>query len=399
MRPRIAFGIQSAVHRADTLQQLVSTLGGHSVVIHHDFSQQPDFVVNGPDVHFVQNPAKTGWADWGLISGIVKTIEHCLENIEFDYFQLLSPVDMPIRPLAEFEAFVASAGLAFNCDTVPLDTDEMAFQSFAYRAYALQGSLAYRLLWRLWLAHFGPDPETEARAGLAIPVSARCLTSGRIRPAARFAGRASHWLVDQLRRRDPLLARYPLNIGGMWFGASRAGCEYLIEQLRDDDFIARFRHYFCAGEMLFNTAIAISDLPNGQGNHAISQYIGARPQWIGLDDLDELANTGKFFARKFPDQPDAPVRLEMLDRLGVRCRSRVGASNVDSPPEPVTEPGDAVPAGALVAPQAEDAPTELALVDASTATATPIPSSAVVDGHLALGQGHGNVSPPMSLVR
>lgn len=401
MRPRIAFGIQSAVHRSDTLQQLVSALGGHPVVIHHDFSQQPEFDVTGTNVHFVANPAKTGWADWGLISGIAKTIEHCLEKVEFDYFQLLSPVDMPIRPLREFEQYVATAGQAFNCDTVALDHDEMAFQSFAYRAYALQGSLAYRLLWRMWLAHFGPDPETEARAGLAIPVSARCHdNNGRIAPVARLAGKASHWVVDQLCRRDPVLARYPLNIGGMWFGASRAGCEYLIEQLRDQAFIARFRHYFCAGEMLFNTAVAMSDLPNGQGNHAISQYIGARPQWIGLDDLDELARTGKFFARKFPDQPDAPVRLEMLRRLGVR---RGGASSIETDAEdapiPVTEPGDAVPSGALAAPQPEDQPSELALAHAAATAAVTHSSSAAVDSRLPPGQRDGNVTHPMSLVR
>ena len=409
MPVRIAFGIQSAVHRADTLQQLVSTLGGHAVVIHHDFSQQPDFSVTGPNVHFVQDPARTGWADWGLISGIGKTIEHCLEYVDFDYFQLLSPVDMPIRPLSEFEAFVASSGQDFHCDTVSLDTDEMAFMSFAYRAYALQGSLPYRLLWRLWLTYFGSDPETESRAGLAIPVSGRSLEGGRTPATVRFAARASHWMVDYLRGRDPLLARYPLHIGGMWFGASRAGCEYLVECLRDPEFVARFRHYFCAGEMLFNTAVAMSDLPSGQGNHAISQYIGPRPQWIGLDDLDELAATGKYFARKFPDQPEAPVRLEMLTRLGVRPDEALPSPHdEDSEPVPVAapiaEPGDAVPAGALSAPSEEDVAASLAARDGTTpAIATQSAAQSPThpaDARLALGQSNGNAthSPSVSLL-
>lgn len=403
MPVRIAFGIQSAVHRADTLQQLVSTLGGHAVVIHHDFSQQPDFSVTGPNVHFVQDPARTGWADWGLISGIGKTIEHCLEYVDFDYFQLLSPVDMPIRPLEEFEAFVEHSGQDFHCDTVSLDGDEMAFQSFAYRAYALQGSLPYRVLWRLWLAHFGSDPETESRAGLAIPVSGRSFADGRVPATARLAGWASHKMVDQLRRRDPLLARYPLHIGGMWFGASRAGCEFLVEQLRDPEFVARFRHYFCAGEMLFNTAVALSDLPSGQGNHAISQYIGARPQWIGLDDLDDLASTGKYFARKFPDQPDAPVRLEMLARLGV---GRGKASPVPRDEGsahipvavPVAEPGDAVPAGALSVPSGDAVAEALATRDDSSTSAPASSPGRPADARLALGESNGNATHSVSLL-
>lgn len=397
MRPRIAFGIQSAVHRADTLQQLVSTLGDHPVVIHHDFSQQPDFVIKGPNVQFVQDPAKTGWADWGLISGISKTIEHCLASVDFDYFQLLSPVDMPIRPLSEFERYISTSQCDFDCDTVPLDADEMAFQAFAYRAYALQGSLPYRVLWRLWLAFFGSDPDTEARAGLAIPVSARSRPDGRIAPTARWAAKASHLIVDRLRRRDPLLARYPLNVGGMWFGASRAGCEYLVEQLRDQAFVARFRHYFCAGEMLFNTAVAISGRSNGQGNHAISRYIGPRPQWIGLDDLDELIGTGKFFSRKFPDQPDAPVRLEMLERLGLgRGRNAGGRAGEVAAPPPVAEPGDAVPAGARTAPVSEAEDGEAAAVDAATLTVAARSSQSASAVRRAPSQSHAIVTNPIS---
>lgn len=351
MRPRIAFGIQSAVHRADTLQQLVSALDGHSVVIHHDFSQQPDFVVTGPNVSFVEEPARTGWADWGLIEGIRKTIEHCLQHGDFDYFQLLSPVDLPIRPLSEFEDYVTASGLAFNCDTVAMDSDEMAFQGFAYRAYAVQGSVPYRILWRLCRAYFGGEPETESRAGLAIPVLGRSAANGRLLPSARAAGDLTHWLVRRMQRRDPKLERYPLNIGGMWFGASHAGCVRLIEMLRDDAFIARFREYFCAGEMLFNTAVAMSGLPYGPGNHSISHYVGARPQWIGIEDFDELEASGKFFARKFPDQPDAPARLRMLERIGVRPGREVREGRQSGvTPLPVAEPGDAVSSAACAMP-------------------------------------------------
>ena len=156
------------------------------------------------------------------------------------------------------------------------------------------------------------------------------------------------------------MPRYPVHIGGMWFGASRAGCMHLLKVLEDSDFVGRFRHYFCAGEMLFNTAVAISGLPHGPGNHAISQYVGARPQWIGVEDFDALEASGKFFARKFPDQPDAPARLRMLERIGATpVPALKEAREEGAGPAPAAEPGDAVPAGArLIA----DAPPSLSEV-------------------------------------
>ena len=187
----------------------------------------------------------------------------------------------------------------------------------------------------------------------------------------------------------------------MWFGASRAGCEYLVERLRDPEFVARFRHYFCAGEMLFNTAVAMSNLPSGQGNHAISQYIGARPQWIGLDDLDDLASTGKYFARKFPDQPEAPVRLQMLSRLGVgRGKALPGPHDEGAVPvaDPIAEPGDAVPAGALSVPSEEDAAASLVMRDGATPVIAAQSAVLPADARLALGQPNGNATHSVSLL-
>ena len=335
MAPRVAFGIQSAVHKPETLQQLVDVLDGRAVVIHHDFTQQPDFKVTGPNVHFVPDPAKTGWADWGLVTGIQKTIDYCLEHLEFDYLQVMSPVDLPIRPIAEFEAFLAHGKEQFHCDAVSLDADEMAFLRFAHRAYAVERSLTYRLLWRLWLAYFGNDPKTELRAGLAIPVAGRRGPDGRPPLAARGAAIASHWIVDRLRRRDPMLTRFPAHVGGMWFGATRRGCEYLSRELRTPDLLRRFRQYFCASEMLFNTAVVMSGLPHGPGNHLVSQYVGARPQWLDLNDLDALEKSDKYFARKFPDDPHAPVRLRLLERIGVRVP---GARHLDPTAPPPAPP-------------------------------------------------------------
>ena len=79
----------------------------------------------------------------------------------------------------------------------------------------------------------------------------------------------------------------------------------------------------------------MSGLPYGPGNYVVSRYVGARPQWLDLDDLDDLEKSGKYFARKFPDDPNAPVRLRLLERLGARVP---GARGLDPSADPAALP-------------------------------------------------------------
>lgn len=319
MRPRIVFGIQSAVHQASTLAQLAGALDGHRIVVHHDFSQQPDFSVTAPNVAFVDDFVRTGWADWGLTMGIERTLDYALRHYEFDYFQLLSPVDLPIRPIAEFEDWVRQDDADFHNDTISLDEDELTFMTFAYRAFASEGSAAYRLLWQAREAFFGHHYETENRACLSVPLDCRRGENGRPTWTASMMRVLTHSYVALRRRLPRFLANdvsAPVHMGGMWFGASRKGCEFLVDALRDPVVAARFKPYFCSGEMLFSTVFQRSGLRVGPTNHVVSPFVGARPEWLQLTDLDWLTSTGKFFARKFPDDPEAPVRTRILERIG-----------------------------------------------------------------------------------
>ncbi len=319
MRPRIVFGIQSAVHQAGTLAQLASALDGHSIVVHHDFSQQPAFSVEAPNIAFVENYVRTGWADWGLTIAIQRTLEYALERLEFDYFQLLSPVDLPIRPIAEFESWVTQDNADFHNDTISLEDDELAFMTFAYRAFAREGSLGYRALWQVREAYFGSHGATANRAGLSLPIDCRRDADGRPTSTARLMRALTHGYVGFRRALPGWLVNDvggPVYVGGMWFGASRRGCEVLLDALRDPATVARFKPYFCSGEMLFSTVFERSGLRMGPTNHVISPFVGARPEWLQESDLDWLSASGKYFARKFPDDPDAAVRLRMLERIG-----------------------------------------------------------------------------------
>lgn len=318
MRPTIVYAVLSAAHRPETLAQLVDSLGGQPVVVHHDFSQQPAFDVASSQVRFVSEPARTGWAAWGVIESIARTIEYCSEHYDYDYLQLLSPVDLPIRPIAEFEASVASGEHDVAVDALPLDTDELVFMTFAYRALAAESSFAYRALWKLREAYFGKEFQTVNRAGLSVPVDCRRDASGRQAIGARLARWITRGYATLLRYARGAKGATPMHVGSAWFGATRAACEYFVEHTRRADVQARFRSIFCPPEMLIATAFAGSPFRLAPANHEIAAFEGARPLWLGVDDIATLRASGKYFARKFPDEPDADVRRQILAAISAR---------------------------------------------------------------------------------
>jgi len=97
MKPKLVFLVMSAVSRPATIEQLARALAPHLVLVHHDFSQTPNFRLTAPNVRFVPNPRRTGWAVFGFVEGIFHSLQHATANFDFDYLQLLSPTCLPLR--------------------------------------------------------------------------------------------------------------------------------------------------------------------------------------------------------------------------------------------------------------------------------------------------------------
>ena len=53
----------------------------------------------------------------------------------------------------------------------------------------------------------------------------------------------------------------------------------------------------------------------GPMNHFINDFDEAHPGQIGLGQMERLRNSPAYFARKFPDDPAAPVRRRVLAEL------------------------------------------------------------------------------------
>ena len=316
MTVRITFGIITANETPQAVLQLVDLIGPqHRVVIHHDFSKQPEFRIRRSNVHFIDEPQITRWGDWSLCEAILMTMRAALRLGSFDYFQLVSGTCLPIRPIAEFEQFVELSTSDVNMDLICLDEDVEAMMSHGFRLFARDQSLRQRLLRRTRRWYYGERPATEQRSGLGIQTRALAGPFATLPPQAQVAR-----ILMQVARRG-IMFDHPYGnvwlpyIGSTWFGCQPAVCEHLSYRNMDDPTLEFMRSASLADELYFQTLVGNSPFSIGPSNHLISDFAESHPRWLGLNDLPRLSHSAKYFARKFANDSHCGVRREIIERV------------------------------------------------------------------------------------
>ncbi len=307
-RPRIVFVLMSAVAQPSTVDQLAQALAPHRVLVHHDFSQSPHFALQADNVRFVPNPMRTGWAQFGFVEGIFHSLQHALKHLEFDYLQLLSPSCLPIKPLAAFERHISGLEEA-HFDCIELLTDKDARMSVGYRAWTDSRSLMHRLMRRLSTVYFDSSPGRRDEAGVWIRSGAGAGLSSHVAGLALQA--LSHPALGRHLREQAL----PLYYGSTWFGARRHLIAGMVRTWLQPGVQAHFRQVHIAEEFLVPSLLMKLRPHKGPMNHLIERFEQAHPGTFGLAQLEELRHSPAFFARKFPDDAQAPVRQQVLTEL------------------------------------------------------------------------------------
>ncbi len=307
-KPKIVFLVMSAVSKPATIDQLAYALAPHVVLVHHDFTQTPEFHLTAPNVRWVPNPKRTGWAVFGFVEGIFHSLQYAMEALDFDYLQLLSPTCLPIKPLSQFEAHVSgSAEAHFDC--VDLLRDRDALMSVGYRAFTPQRSLRHRIVRRLSLAYFGASSGRRDEAGIWLR------SGGGKGPVGWLA------LATMKALGNPRIGRHIFDesfhpyCGSAWFGARRHVIAGMAEGFSDPAVHDYFSGLRISEEFLIPTLLMRLAPRKGPMNHFIQVYDEAHPGEFHEAHLEQLRGSGAFFARKFPDSPMATIRLRVLGEL------------------------------------------------------------------------------------
>ncbi len=316
MEANILFGVMSATQPASMVDQLAELLYPHTIVVHHDFRKLPSYAPTAPNVVLVPDPRETGWGSWGLAEAVFHTMRFALDRFDFDYFQLLSPTCLPIRPISEFEEHVARSSVDAHVDLLHLDEHVDTLMHYAYRTYMPAGTLRFRALRRLRGWYFGGDQELEQLSSLSRLKGPHAQARQPLPPRARFAlavtrAAARGWLGSH-----PFVEQCRAVVGGLFFGARRPVCDYLVGMSGRGVIPPFMQQLQIVDETVFPVLLANSRFRLGPSNHAINDFsIEGNPRWIEEADLDRLVSTGRFFARKFPVQLDARVRRRALRML------------------------------------------------------------------------------------
>jgi hypothetical protein len=308
MKAKIVFLVMSAVSKPETVDQLARALAPHTVLVHHDFSQTPEFALNAPNVRFVPGPKRTGWGVFGFVEGVFHAMQYALGQLDFDYLQLLSPTCLPIKPIKQFETHVSGrADAHFDCVDVLNDQD--ALMSIGYRAFTPDRSLRFRLASRLSSAYFGSSAGRRDEAGIWLH------SGGSKTPVS--------WLALQLTRAlsRPTIGRHIFDenfrayYGAAWFGARRHIIAGMVESFRRP----RLRRYFSrlriSEEILIPTLLMHLRTNKGPMNHCMQLFDEAHTGVFDEENIELLKKSPAYFARKFPDDPGAPIRTRVLAEM------------------------------------------------------------------------------------
>ncbi len=268
---------------------------GSKVLVVHDarrFAVEPRW--DWHDVEVINRRERVERGEFSLLSPLLAGLERLMEGRrwDFDWLVYLSGQDYPVRPLADFEASLAS-------------TSHQGFLTF-------------------WDVDGPENPWRPRQARTRYYAQYRRLPDWALGPlkAARSLGKVTplrfhlHYgpFVGWEPRHTPFESGVRCCGGSQWWTLSRPAVEHLWQAIASDDPLVRwFRKTIAPCEALVPTVLVNSgrfDLhPDSRRFVDFSDSRDGRPRAVNENDLPRLA-AGRFdFARKFRMNPG------LLDRI------------------------------------------------------------------------------------
>ena len=310
---RVAFGVLSSKHSVACVEQIADAVFPHPVYVHHDFTKVPNWATNRNNVHVLLDPVQTAWGDWSLVAATLRLMEEAALDTRNTHFQLLSESCMPVRPINEFVCYLEQERPDFMVAMSGLNNIGI-LRSHGWRYLCVKG--IFRRLFRKLSVTYYPWSHRQVVSGVNVNV----INESEKAPWQR-------WLVDQLMKMTLLRLESSLGgahgctmaVGSQWLGMSMQGARYILK-LRNESpaFMQHFQSAHIPDESFFQTIVmtlhrANPDLRLADSNHALFWFgNGTGPDEIGEKVFLDIAASGKFFARKFPLDPDSSVRRVFL---------------------------------------------------------------------------------------
>lgn len=235
------------------------------------------------------------WGGWSHLRMLLAALERFAAELDPDWLMVLSGQDYPLRPLAQVEGRLATAG------------------HDAYLAHP----------WQLDTGALPPPPTEEfflRYAYLHLPAPGLPWFPRRLRRVVYFRERPRRLGIR--RARLPFRDDLRCWVSSDWPTLNRRALDAVLRTAREERRLMRsYRRSVAPAESFFATALMNDPALKVSGDHRrfVRFQPGApSPDVLTSADIHELEASGAEFARKF----DADVDARILDRLDELRRSR-----------------------------------------------------------------------------
>lgn len=244
--PLIAFAVL-AHDDPEMVRLLADALAPRPVVVHVDAKADIEPFREIPGIRLVTDRVEVNWGGFAMVEATLRLYRDCLAALgdeKNSAVAVISGHDFPIRPVSEFEAYVANAPWSEHIRAIPLIADDSSRISRFQRN---------RVRKRWMFDTF--SPHHRGLRGRAMALLRR--TIAFVLP----------------RRRMKAYAGLTLAMGSQWTLLSRACLEDLLPVALSPGYQDLFRRTFAPDELFFTTLVH-------------SSRWGAQTQYGGLEDRD-----------------------------------------------------------------------------------------------------------------
>lgn len=269
----------------EMMRRLAAELDGRPVVVHVDAKADIAPFEEIPGIRLIRDRVAVHWGGFSVVEAMLRVYRDALDALGDEpdaAVALLSGSDFPVRPVADFERYVATVPWSEHIRAVPLiDGNRL---------------LANRIR-RRWLFDEIP-PRIDGWRGRRNAVIRRGLS----------------WVLP--RRPLGMYTPFTLAVSSQWTLLSRACLEDILPLAHDPSYQKLFRRTLAPDELFFATLVhsgpwvartEFGGLEERQGKvstefpnfHYIDPSLAV---WLGPADAVKVASSGAFFARKLRSQ-------------------------------------------------------------------------------------------------
>jgi len=261
------------------------------------------------------------WGDFTLVDAIWHSLEWMLENLEFDWVQLLSGQDYPIKPLAELPEYLATCGTDAFVRADPI--------------HALATAAERRNRLRRYFYQYRPARQDSEPAALSTKLRRVLRKStplladivNNLQPFVQIFKYPDGmpWRVGFRAASTPFSDNRPCWFGSVWMTLSAHAARALISAIHSRP---EYVHY-ASRTVLPDESVTASLLCNDPSVRVTNQSLhyvrwtdpkSGHPDLLSTRDLDGLLAADGYFARKFDIESDAEI-LDRLDHAALRAKA------------------------------------------------------------------------------